>query len=65
MNVSQVNEEGVPFDTKVNMRMSRVCGLATRQRVPVTLYGFDELMKMKRTNSSKTLFKHMFNIRKS
>jgi hypothetical protein len=45
MNVGQVNDEGVPLDTKVNMRLSRVCGLATRQRVLLTLQGFNELTK--------------------
>jgi hypothetical protein len=28
MNVGQLNDEGVPLDTEVNMRLSRVCGLA-------------------------------------
>jgi hypothetical protein len=34
MNVGQVNDEGVPLDTVVN---TRVCGLAVRQRVSLTL----------------------------
>jgi hypothetical protein len=37
MNVGQVNYEGVPLDTEVNMKLSRVCGLAVRQRVSLTL----------------------------
>jgi hypothetical protein len=45
MNVGQVNDEGVRLDTKVNTRLSRVCGLATRQRVSLTLQGFNELTK--------------------
>jgi hypothetical protein len=45
MNVGQINDEGVPLDTEVNTRLSRVCGLAARQRVSLTLQGFDELIK--------------------
>jgi hypothetical protein len=45
MNVSQINDEGVPLDMEVNTRLSRVCGLAARQRVSLTLQGFDELIK--------------------
>jgi hypothetical protein len=62
MSVGEVNDEGLPLDTRVNTRLSRVCGLAARQRVSLILQEFVELTKMKRTNSSKTLFKHMFNI---
>jgi hypothetical protein len=65
MSVGEVNDEGVPLDTTVNMRLSRVCGLAAQQRVLLILQGFDDLIEMKRMNSSKTLFKHMFNIWKS
>jgi Fe2+ transport system protein B len=43
MSVGHVNDEGVPLDMTVNTRLSRVCGLATRQRVSLTLQGFDEL----------------------
>jgi hypothetical protein len=43
MSVGEVNDEGVPLDTTVNTRLSRVCGLAVRQRVSITLYGFDDL----------------------
>jgi hypothetical protein len=43
MSVGEVNDEGVPLDTTVNMRLSRVCGLATRQRVSLILQGFDDL----------------------
>jgi hypothetical protein len=47
-NVGQVNDEGVPLDTKVNMRLSRVCGLSARQRVSLTLQEFDELTENKK-----------------
>jgi hypothetical protein len=30
MSVGEVNEEGIPLDMTVNMRLSRFCGLATR-----------------------------------
>jgi hypothetical protein len=43
MSVGKVNDEGVPLDTTVNMRLSRVCGVAVRQRVSITLQGFDDL----------------------
>jgi hypothetical protein len=45
MSVGEVNDEGLPLDTRMNMRLSRVCGLATQQRVSLTLQGFDELTK--------------------
>jgi hypothetical protein len=64
-NVGQVNDEGVPLDDEINTRLSRVCGLAARQRVSLTLERFDDLKKMTRMKSSKILFKHMFNMRKS
>jgi hypothetical protein len=54
LNVGQVNDEGLPLDTKVNMRLSMVCGLATRQRVLLTLQGFNELTK----NEKDELFKN-------
>jgi hypothetical protein len=37
MNVGQVNDEGVPLDKKINIRLSRVCGLAAQQRVSLSL----------------------------
>jgi hypothetical protein len=43
MSVGEINDEGLPLDMRVNMRLPRVCGLAARQRVSLTLYGFDEL----------------------
>jgi hypothetical protein len=37
-----------------NTRLSRICGLAPRQRVSLTLQGFDELTK----NEKDTLFEN-------
>jgi hypothetical protein len=54
MSVGEVNDEGLPLDTRVNMRLSRVCGLAARQRVSLALQGFDELTK----NENNELFKN-------
>jgi hypothetical protein len=54
MNVGQVNDEGVPLDTEVNTKLTRVCGLAPWQRVSLTLQGFDELTK----NEKDELFKN-------
>jgi hypothetical protein len=54
MSVSVVNDDGLPLYTRVNMRLSRVCGLATLQRVSLTLQGFDELTK----NEKDELFKN-------
>jgi hypothetical protein len=53
------------LDTKVNMRLSRVFGLAVQQRVSLTLQGFDELTENEKGELFKTLYKHMFNIQKS
>jgi hypothetical protein len=33
----EVNDEGLPLDTRVNTRLSRVCGLAAWQRVSLAL----------------------------
>jgi hypothetical protein len=54
MSVGEVNDEGVPLDTTVNMRLSRVCGLATRQRVSLILQGFNDLFE----NEKDELFKN-------
>jgi hypothetical protein len=43
MSAGKINDEGLPLDMRVNMRLSRVCGLAAQQRVSLTLPGFDEL----------------------
>jgi hypothetical protein len=43
MSVGEVNDEGLPLDTRVNMRLSRVCDLDVWQRVSLTLQGFNEL----------------------
>jgi hypothetical protein len=53
MSVGQVNDEDVPLDTIVNMRLSRDCGLVVQQRLLLTLQGFDELNK----NEKDELFK--------
>jgi hypothetical protein len=45
MSIGEINDEGVPLDMIVNMRLSGVCGLATRQRVSLTMQGFNELIK--------------------
>jgi hypothetical protein len=37
MSVDEVNDEGLPLDKTVNMRLYKVCGLATWQRVSLTL----------------------------
>jgi hypothetical protein len=43
MNASEVNEDGQPLDQRTLTRLSRVCGLAARQRVPLTLEKFEDL----------------------
>jgi hypothetical protein len=45
MSVGEVNDEGLPLDTRVNTRLSMVCGLAARQRVSLIVQGFDELIE--------------------
>jgi hypothetical protein len=45
MSVGEVNNEAVPLHTIVNTRLSRVCGLAARQRVSLIWQGFDDLTK--------------------
>jgi hypothetical protein len=54
MSVGEVNDEGLPLDTRVNTRLSRVCGLTARQRVLLTLQGFYELTE----NEKDELFKN-------
>jgi hypothetical protein len=48
MSVGEVNDEGISLDTTMNMRLSRVCGLAAWQRVSLSLQRFDELTKNKK-----------------
>jgi hypothetical protein len=43
MSVGEVSDEGVPLNMTMNTRLSRVCGLAARQRVSLILQGFDDL----------------------
>jgi hypothetical protein len=45
MSVCEVNDKGLPLDMRVNMRLSRVYCLATRQRVSLTMHGFNEFIK--------------------
>jgi hypothetical protein len=45
VSVGEVNDEGLSMDMRVNTRLSRVCCLAARQRVSITLQGFNELIK--------------------
>jgi hypothetical protein len=45
MSIGEVNDEGLPLDMRVNMRLSRVCSLVAQQRVSLTLQGFDELIE--------------------
>jgi hypothetical protein len=54
MSVGEVNDEGVPLDTTVNTRLSRVCGLAFWQRVSLILQEFDDLTE----NEKDKLFKN-------
>jgi hypothetical protein len=49
-----INDEGIPLDTIVNMRLSKVCGLAARQRVSLILQGFNDLTK----NEKEELFEN-------
>jgi hypothetical protein len=43
MNAGEVNEDGQPLDQRTLMMLSRVCGLAAQQRVPLTLEKFEDL----------------------
>jgi hypothetical protein len=43
MNAGEVNEDGKPLDQHTLMRLSRICSLAARQRVPLTLEKFEDL----------------------
>jgi hypothetical protein len=45
MSVGELNDGGVPLDTTVNMRLSRVCGLAARQRASLILQGFNDMIE--------------------
>jgi hypothetical protein len=43
MNGGKVNEDGQPLDQRTLMRLSRVCSLAARERVSLTLEKFEDL----------------------
>jgi hypothetical protein len=58
MSVCEVNDEGLPLDTIINMRLSRVCDLAAWQRGWLTMQGFDELTK----NEKDELFKNSIQV---
>jgi Fe2+ transport system protein B len=58
MSVGEVNDEGIPLDRRVNMKLSRVCGLAVRQWVSLTLQEFDELTE----NEKDELFKNSIQV---
>jgi hypothetical protein len=45
MNADKVNEDGQLLDHRTVMRLSRVCGLAGRQRVSLTLEKFEDLIE--------------------
>jgi hypothetical protein len=45
MSIGEINDEGIPLDTIVTMRLSGVCSLAARQRVSLILQGFDDLIE--------------------
>jgi hypothetical protein len=45
MSVGEVNDEGLPLDTIVNARLSRVYGLAAQEMVSLILQGFNDLIK--------------------
>jgi hypothetical protein len=55
MSVGEVNDEGVPLDTIVNMRLSKVCGLAARQRVSITCSGSDHRMSLTTTSATPVM----------
>jgi plasmid maintenance system antidote protein VapI len=54
MSVGEVNDKGITLDMTVNMRLSRVCGLAAQQRVLLTLQRFNDLIE----NEKDKLFKN-------
>jgi hypothetical protein len=43
VNAGEVNEDGQPSHQHMLMRLSRVCGLVARQRVPLTPEKFEDL----------------------
>jgi hypothetical protein len=45
MNASEANEDRQHLDQRMLMRLSRVSGLAARQRVPLTLEKFEDLIE--------------------
>jgi hypothetical protein len=62
MSVDEVNDEGVPLDMTVNMRLSKVYGLAAQQRVSVILQGFNDLTKNKKGQTFQKLYSSICSI---
>jgi hypothetical protein len=58
MSVGEVNDESLPLDTTVNMRLPRVCALVAWQWVSLTLQGFNELTE----NEKDKLFKNSIQV---
>jgi hypothetical protein len=54
MSIGEINDEGIPLDTIVTTKLSKVCSLAARQRVSLILQGFDDLIE----NEKDKLFKN-------
>jgi hypothetical protein len=50
MNAGEVNEDGQPLDQRTLTRLSRVCGLAARQRMLLTLEKFKDLTEDEKNN---------------
>jgi hypothetical protein len=65
MSIGEVNDEVLPLDMIVNMRLSGVCGLAARQTVSLTQQGIDELTKIEKDKLFENSIQHLFNIWKS
>jgi hypothetical protein len=45
LNAGEVNEDVQPLDQRTLTRLSRVCGLAAQQMVPLTLEKFEDLIE--------------------
>jgi hypothetical protein len=65
MNDGEVNEDGQPLDQRTLTRLSRVCDLATQQRMSLTLQKFEDLAEDEKMSYSRTLFNDMLYIQKS
>jgi hypothetical protein len=56
MNAGEVNEDGQPLDQCTLTRLSRVCGLTARQRVPLTLEKFEDLIEDEKKRALHELY---------